>query len=175
MNRRGFLKAVAGFGTALSMYGPRALLAADVPPYINIRRGGEGGLLDVSTTSGRAWLSYLLRDVQANLLGIPHPNLVRLLCWEHAFFAGYGINAVFNATSGLRHPRTNARTEGAAKDSQHLPDPHGVFKAVDGHIPGVPVEYLGRLASYASQGGVGFYLSKGFIHQDVDRVRFWRK
>ncbi|CAJ4333466.1 Bacterial protein of uncharacterised function (DUF882) [Burkholderia pseudomallei] len=81
----------------------------------------------------------------------------------------YGVTDPYQVNSGLRTDETNAVTEGAAKDSLHK---RGM--AVDGKIPGLPVEYVGRLFAAFQGGGVGFYVNRQrFIHSDVGRVRYW--
>ena len=71
-------------------------------------------------------------------------------------------------SSGYRNPNTNARTEGAAKNSMHMRG-----RAVDIIIPDLPVSYLGKLAQHYAAGGVGFYPDRGFIHIDTGNVRSW--
>lgn len=72
-------------------------------------------------------------------------------------------------TSALRHPITNAITEGSARDSWHMRG-----GAVDARIPGVPIEQFGRFAQWLGAGGVGVYVTKSFTHIDSGRVRIWR-
>ncbi len=73
---------------------------------------------------------------------------------------------------GYRSPRTNAqlrrRSSGVAKFSQHM---NG--KAVNFHIPGVPLEQIREAGLRAQRGGVGIYPSSGFVHMDTGSVRHW--
>lgn len=171
MLRRDFLKlVVAGAATAVTA----PVFSNDFPLVLWAKRGKDQARVDCSTPEGHSALCYLLRDVRANVKGHPHPALVRLLCWEQAWLAAYGVHAPFVFTSGLRMPATNASTEGAAQASHHLPDENYVFRAVDMHSPVVSTDYLSRLAYLARQGGIGIYTSKNFLHQDVGRVRVWR-
>ena len=39
-------------------------------------------------------------------------------------------------------------------------DMRGQFHAMDIHMDGIPVNYLGQLAQVAQQGGVGFYTDR---------------
>lgn len=74
--------------------------------------------------------------------------------------------------SGFRHPKYNLmlRKKGhqVARDSQHT---HG--NAVDFTIANVPVRKLHEWAKAQKIGGVGIYLSSGFIHMDTGPIRFW--
>jgi len=74
--------------------------------------------------------------------------------------------------SGFRHPKYNLmlRKKGhqVARDSQHT---HG--NAVDFAIAKVPVKKLHEWAKAQKIGGVGIYLSSGFIHMDTGPIRFW--
>lgn len=112
----------------------------------------------------------LLRDAkagQAATIDIRLLNLMRgMTGWLEST---YGIREPYQVNSGFRTSTTNAATEGAARNSYHTKG-----MAVDGLIPGVPVEYLGRLFAAFQVGGVGFYINRQkFIHADVGRVRFW--
>jgi uncharacterized protein YcbK (DUF882 family) len=74
--------------------------------------------------------------------------------------------------SGFRHPKYNLmlRKKGrqVARDSQHT---HG--NAVDFRIPTVSVQKLHDWAKAQKLGGVGIYLSSGFVHMDTGPIRFW--
>jgi uncharacterized protein YcbK (DUF882 family) len=74
--------------------------------------------------------------------------------------------------SGFRHPKYNLmlRKKGrqVARDSQHT---HG--NAVDFRIPTVSVQKLHDWARAQKVGGVGIYLSSGFVHMDTGPIRFW--
>ena len=79
-----------------------------------------------------------------------------------------GYHAPIVVHSAYRTPETNARTEGAARHSQHL---YG--RAVDFHVPGVPIDYLWRVAaSRPISGGVGYYPA-GWVHLDTGPRRYW--
>ena len=113
---------------------------------------------------------HLLRDVRADETIAMDLRLLNLLCGMQAWlYSAYGYLQPYNATSGYRTRRTNALTEGAAKDSAHM---RGM--AIDGRFPGLPVAYVGQLAKMFQSGGVGFYLdARNFIHTDVGRIRSW--
>lgn len=174
LTRREFLRKAAA-AIALAATQPLFAQGGAIPTTLWLRRGGDELRLDVATPSGYEGVRYLLRDVRAGVMGHPHTALLQLLCWEQAWLAAYGCHAPFVATSGLRLPRTNDVTEGAARGSTHLPDEKGVFRGADLHHPVISTDYFSRLAALATQGGVGIYIAKNFVHHDVGRVRVWRR
>jgi uncharacterized protein YcbK (DUF882 family) len=118
---------------------------------------------------GYLYANYLLRDVTAGRSRYMSPALLDVIAWLQAFFRAYGRDEVVVVNSGYRTPKTNGNIEGAAKNSLHM---SGL--AVDIAIPNVPTVYLGELVRRLSQGGVGIYQNKGFVHLDVGRVRSWK-
>lgn len=112
---------------------------------------------------------HLLRDVRGGLTVAMEPRLLDLLCAIQSWAAAYGYRQPLQILSGYRSPKTNANTEGAARNSLHM---HG--KAADFKIPGLPVSYMGELAKRYSGGGVGFYYNSDFVHVDTGRIRSWR-
>ncbi|GBG14359.1 sulfate adenylyltransferase [Novimethylophilus kurashikiensis] len=114
-------------------------------------------------------LCWLLRDFHANEAVQMDPTLIAILDWTQHYLAQFGYTEPLQILSGYRSRRTNAHTEGAARNSQHL---YG--KAVDFRVPGLPAGYLGRLMAWLSQGGVGIYEKDGFVHVDTGRIRLWR-
>ena len=74
--------------------------------------------------------------------------------------------------SAFRHPKYNLilRKKGhqVARDSQHT---HG--EAIDFYLPNTPTMRLHDWAKAQRLGGVGLYLSSGFIHMDTGKVRYW--
>ncbi len=115
---------------------------------------------------------HMLRDVQANQTVAMDIRLLNLLRGMTGWLeATYGIREPYNVHSGYRTTRTNEMTEGAVKDSYHTK-----AMASDGEVPGLPIEYQGRLMAAFRGGGVGFYINRQkFIHSDVGGVRFWVK
>ncbi|TDF55929.1 D-Ala-D-Ala carboxypeptidase family metallohydrolase [Cupriavidus sp. L7L] len=176
MLRRDFLRATVAAAAIAPCVGVREALGqeAPMPSVLWLRRGKDQARIDFATQEGYNAAAYLLRDAQANFVGRPHPALLRLLAWEQAWLAAYGYTIPFLIHSGCRLASTNSR-EGGALNSRHLPNDMGVFRAVDFSTREISAEYLGRLAYVASQGGVGFYSQRGFVHNDVDsRIRTWR-
>jgi uncharacterized protein YcbK (DUF882 family) len=118
--------------------------------------------------AGYARISNFLRDARANEAVWMDTRLLDLICAVQGYMAYYGFVNPLVIHSGYRSPRTNDRTEGAAKKSMHLRG-----RAVDFSMPGVPSNYLGALASHYQGGGVGFYPGNGFTHMDTGSVRYW--
>jgi uncharacterized protein YcbK (DUF882 family) len=77
-----------------------------------------------------------------------------------------------NIVSGFRAPKYNLmlRKKGrrVAKDSEHTRG-----HAVDFWMPGVSVDALYSWAMSHQVGGVGKYVSDGFVHMDVGKKRTW--
>lgn len=122
-------------------------------------------------SQGYAEACHMLRDVRANVTLTIDLRLLNVLRGTTGWLeAAYGIREPYEVHSGARTPATNASTEGAAKDSLHIKG-----MACDGKIRGFPVDYLGRLTAAYQVGGVGFYVARDFIHQDVGRVRYWAR
>lgn len=121
---------------------------------------------------GYAMACHMLRDVRAGQAVAMQPLLLDLLCATQAWIkAVWRTDQPLHITSGYRSPETNAKTEGAARNSLHT---RGM--AADIRQPGVSVSELGRLAAAFVSGGVGFYPDRAgnFVHVDVGRVRYWQ-
>lgn len=112
---------------------------------------------------------WLMRDlkggdevasVDANLLNVAYKIQNTLL--------GLNIRKPININSGYRSPKTNANTEGAAKNSFHTKG-----KAIDISIEGLDASLVGHLGRIMANGGVGFYPMKNFIHLDTGDRRQW--
>jgi len=84
------------------------------------------------------------------------------------YLARDGIREPIIVHSGYRTPQTNAQIEGAARLSLHM-----WGKAVDFHVPGVPLADLaGICAACPISGGVGYY-PEGWVHLDTGPKREW--
>lgn len=136
-------------------------------------RAGEQYYFDARTPEGFRVAQYLLRDIRANRVGFPHPNLLRSLAQIQAWWAQYGRHVRLDITSGLRTHQTNQRTEGAARASLHLPDEQGRFFAVDFRPGDVALDVAARWLRAAGVGGIGLYVERGFLHADAGRPRAW--
>lgn len=111
-----------------------------------------------------------MKDHRADQAFAMDLRLLDLLCAMQAWVRHYGYTQPIQVNSGYRTPGTNSRLEGAAKHSMHLQG-----KAADIVFPGLPTDYIGKLASHYAGGGVGFYYGSGFIHVDTGRRRSWVK
>lgn len=179
LGRRDFIKRVAASVAALSS---GAVFAGDgqpAPPVtwpLWMRRGNEAFQFDAATKDGFAVARYLMRDIQGgNVHGLPHLNLLQALSEAQSVFAFYGVHTVFDVTSGLRLPSTNARTEGAARASFHLPDRNGWFFAADIRPDRIDIQKAAGWFRYIGVGGIGLYPDRGFLHVDVGPQRTWKR
>ena len=138
-----------------------------------MRRGNDEYRFDASTPEGYQAVRWLLRDVSAGKVGLPHLDLVRLVSFSQAWVAAHGIHSLYTVTSGLRLPETNSKIEGAALSSLHQPDKNGWFFALDFRAKGLTAEYTAKLMEAVGMGGVGLYWQREFVHGDVGRKRRW--
>ena len=111
----------------------------------------------------------IMRDVRGGVAAYIDVEVLDLVFAMQKWLVSWGIDKPIIVQSGYRSPATNNNTEGAAKNSLHLQG-----QALDIRMPGVPVAYLGRLASIFGVGGVGFYVSQNFVHTDTGRIRYWK-
>ena len=78
----------------------------------------------------------------------------------------------FEVISGYRSPKTNAmlasRSNGVAKQSYHMK-----ARAIDIGSPNLGPERLYEAAKSLNRGGVGLYVSSGFVHMDTGPIRHW--
>jgi uncharacterized protein YcbK (DUF882 family) len=119
-------------------------------------------------TGGYLRICQLLRDIHVNQSVHMDVRLLDIIRAVQGYMEYYGFNNPIFINSGYRSSKTNANTEGAAKNSLHL-----LGRAVDFTMPGVPAVYMGALASHFQGGGVGFYVNSGFTHVDTGSVRYW--
>lgn len=186
MNRRQLLQ--AGLGAAGSLGLPTAFvsqahadnldLGFDLTKgsrTLNLVRPASGERLHFEYMRDGVWLGdsynyicWLLRDVRAGKHVRMDTRLIAILDWTQRYLSKYGYTEPIHILSGYRSPETNTSTEGAKKNSLHLEG-----RAVDIHIPGLSADYLAKLLSWLSQGGVGAYSDRHFIHIDTGRVRKW--
>jgi uncharacterized protein YcbK (DUF882 family) len=164
--------ATPGSGPGLALWpGPRD------PRQIWLRRKetGEQAVLryfDGQRIDERQYFAAcsLLRDVRAGIVATIDFELLDLIFAVQRWFVSHGIDLPAVVHSGYRSPATNATLEGAAKNSLHM-----FGKAIDVSFPGVPADYIGRLAAIFGAGGVGFYADRGFVHLDTGAIRYWRR
>jgi uncharacterized protein YcbK (DUF882 family) len=115
-----------------------------------------------------ALLDRFLRDHFTNEPTDMDPRLGGVLLDAARNFRASRINVV----SGFRSPKYNLmlRKKGhrVARESQHT-----LGHAVDFFLPDVSTEQLYDWAMKHQIGGVGKYISDGFVHMDVGRRRTW--
>lgn len=173
LSRRDFLKTMTASVVALTA-GHVAAQQTSWPLWM--RRGKEEYRFDAATQEGFAAARYLLRDIRGGgVQGYPHLNLLQSLSTAQSWFAMYGVHSLFDATSGLRLPHTNAGTEGAARASFHLPTKEGWFFAADFVPKKVDLVQASGWLRAAGIGGIGLYVERGFIHADVGPNRAWMR
>jgi uncharacterized protein YcbK (DUF882 family) len=116
-------------------------------------------------------LCTLLRDVRANAMTAIDPALLDVLRGIMGYYEAWQWRYPLVVNSGFRTEATNRALlrEGAVRNSLHLSG-----RAADVWMPGVPVRDVGALGLHFRQGGVGFYVDKGFVHLDTGRLRSWR-
>lgn len=155
---------------------PRVALADEPPREIALIRPATGEQANLCYwADGRVQLQgyvaacKLLRDVRANEAVQMDLRLLDIIWTMQAWLGQHGFTVPVHIHSGYRSLKTNQSTEGAAKNSMHL---YG--RAADISMPGIPSDYIGRLAQYLQGGGVGFYPGANFTHIDTGRVRTWR-
>ena len=184
MQRRDFLKFGGAAGAGLLL--PFSQASADSAGLgfdlsngtrtLNLVRPQSGETLRGIYMKDGVWVEgaynricYLMRDVKGGVTVKMDPQLIAILDWVQRYLAKHGYTQPIQLTSGYRGQKTNAALEGAAKNSLHMEG-----RAMDLIIPGLSADYLGRLMKWLSQGGVGTYDSRGFVHVDTGRIRAWR-
>ncbi len=175
MNRRGFIEALLAAATVA--VAPRALAADfwDLPReiWMKVPRSGEERRVTYFAQGqvvpdGYVAACQLLRDVRTGTAVQMDVRLLDLLRAVQGWLAGHGVDRPLVVLSGYRTQATNDVVSGA-RASMHL---YG--RAADIDMPGVPAEYLARLAGYFQGGGLGLYVGR-FVHVDTGPVRYWRR
>lgn len=168
---------VGGLGTQAGPTGDRdwrtSLLVGD--RVITMRRDGDSqtvrylfsdGSLD---RDGYAVACYLLRDVRAGKLFPIDVRLLDQLCGLQRWALANGWRTVLRILSGFRTFATNASTEGAAMNSQHLSG-----RAVDFVLEGLPTSVVRAMVlEFNKLGGTGIYLHRDTVHADTGPPRVW--
>jgi uncharacterized protein YcbK (DUF882 family) len=120
---------------------------------------------------GKNALDWILRDYHVPVSeGLVDFDIVTMeVAWEvQQILRNAGINRPLIVHSGYRTPETNAKTENAARFSQHMR-----ARAIDFHVDGVSIADLWRLCyTRALAGGLGYYPS-GWVHLDSADRRYW--
>jgi len=139
----------------------------------NTRESWQGPYHDGTAILPKAHetLNWFLRDHHEGKETGMDPAALDLL-WrlaERYRRAGHGRVTV-NVHSAYRTKHTNdkLRSEGAARNSQHL-----LGKAVDVTVRGYGIYFLIHHAERIRAGGVGFYWRGKFVHLDSGKRRYW--
>lgn len=110
-----------------------------------------------------------MRDLRGGNEAVPiDANLLNIAYKIQNTLLSFNIRKPMNINSGYRSLKTNANTEGAAKNSFHTKG-----KAIDISIEGLDASLVGYLGVIMAKGGVGFYPMKNFIHLDTGNKRQW--
>ena len=118
---------------------------------------------------GLKQINWVMRDWRRNEAIRMDPQVIDAV-WE--LYRDVGATQPIEIICGYRAPETNSmlrrRSGGVARFSQHT-----LGKAIDLHIPGVPLDRQREAALRLHRGGVGYYPSSTFIHVDVGSIRHW--
>lgn len=181
MNRRNFLKS-AIIGTSALAF-PNILLGKNVGRFTksvslyNKQTGesfsriySENDKYDIDELVA---LSRFLRDVHTNEV---YPIDINLVEYINKLQSISDRNYAFLANSGYRSMCTQRAllaipNSGAALDSFH---PKGMAIDISLHPKSrIDLHDLKERALILSEGGVGFYPNRGFLHLDSGKVRYW--
>lgn len=183
MDRRAFIK----HGVGLVAVGAAGILLPDIAAAtasdfwyrdrtVRIKRRATGEVLQSKFYVNGQYdpaeyrkLCWMMRDVtDGNRMASMDVGLFNLIygIQEWAREAGRS-DPIYIVNSGYRTPAHNARTEGAALNSQHVK-----ATASDGIYKGLEPSQSFAMARYYKIGGVGLY--NDFVHHDTGRVRQWR-
>ena len=116
-----------------------------------------------------AEINYFMRDRDTDEVGDMDVNLIDTL---HLVQSRFGLGRPIIVLSAFRsqvtHEKIRKRHRSAAQKSLHLEG-----KAVDIRIGGVSTQRLADVARGISQGGIGTYIEKAFVHIDTGERRSW--
>lgn len=116
-------------------------------------------------------LNYFMRDHHVGKSRLMDKRLYDLL---HTLHARLDTDRRIHILSGYRTTATNnqlrERLPGVARKSYHIKG-----RAADIYIPGVRTDIIQKEARKLKLGGVGYYITGGFVHVDTGYVRHWVK
>lgn len=172
--RRGFLAGLGALATgALAPRSAEAAAPLRLPStrQINLVNANSGERVSGTYFEnghyvyGEVWkFAYVMRDLHVGR-GVPmHPWLMDMAYLAHVYFRAPEVVAL----SGYRSPTTNARIEGAAKNSLHM-----AGCALDLRIKQADSLSVAQVLRHFTPGGVGWYPKRGFVHADVGKNRTW--
>jgi len=111
-------------------------------------------------------LNHLMRDLRADLAHEMDLDLIQLIGRIQKRIPDRPVLV----TSAYRTRATNNAIRGSARGSLHMEG-----KAIDMRVPGFPTHKLREIARAESDGGVGWYPRRDFIHVDTGERRNWRR
>ncbi|RRQ20018.1 DUF882 domain-containing protein [Thiohalobacter thiocyanaticus] len=176
LNRRGFIKNIAGLGALLGSPAALARIGTPTRRELALHNLHTGESTEVVywrdgdyAGSALADLNHLLRDHRSGEVWDMDPALLDQL---YLLQRQVGVERPYQVISGYRSPSTNAmlrgQSSGVAKRSLHMQG-----RAIDIRLPGVKLSKLREAALTLQAGGVGYYPQSNFVHLDTGRVRFW--
>lgn len=172
VDRRDFLKFSARLALAAAIPATAAEEFYDRGQILWVIRRDTGEELKTTVFNTDSYDKFcgLARDLHEGIGTEMDPNLMIALSKVQSNLFGMGIIQPLQIVSGYRTPRTNSRTEGAAKNSFHMKG-----KAVDFTVEGLEMsmDFVGTLATQFQAGGVGFYPGRSFTHLDTGNFRTW--
>ena len=178
--RRVRRRAVLGAGIAAVGFAAAPVWAhsipADAPRRLRFLHRHTHETVDVVYWDGGWYLPDALREVNRILRDFRTGEVrkidVKLLDMLSRVHAWLGAKHPYHVFSAYRSPETNAklRQAGTAVAINSL---HMAGMAIDLRLPGRSLRALRRAAVGEHGGGVGYYPSRGFVHIDVGRVRYW--
>lgn len=130
----------------------------------------QNGQLDLNAYDA---FNRFMRDDRQNMMVDMDPQLMDVLFSMQSFFRHYNWNKPLIVLSGYRTPQTNAMLRSGSKEAPAKMSMHMYGKAADIYMEGVPQSYMGTLAQYLMDGGVGFYPASSFTHVDTGNKRVW--
>ncbi|MBE9476862.1 MAG: YcbK family protein [Proteobacteria bacterium] len=111
-------------------------------------------------------LNHLMRDLRADVTHEMDLDLIQLIGRIQRHIPDQPVLV----TSAFRTPATNRAIRGSARGSLHMQG-----KAIDMRVPGFSTRKLREIARAESDGGVGWYPRRNFIHVDTGERRDWRR
>ncbi len=111
-------------------------------------------------------LNHLMRDLRADVVHDMDLELIYLIGRIQKNIPDQPLMI----TSAYRTRATNNAIRGSARGSLHMDG-----KALDIRVPGFSTRKLRKIARAESDGGVGWYPRRDFIHVDTGERRDWRR
>jgi len=111
-------------------------------------------------------LNHLMRDIRAKVVYEMDLELIYLIgrIQQHI------PDRPLLVTSAYRTRATNNAIRGSARSSLHIDG-----KALDIRVPGFSTRKLRKIARSESDGGIGWYPRRDFIHVDTGERRDWQR